>query len=139
MKFRRFSFPFSRGAATPPICLYAAATMISMQMIVLKVDGKEIILTEDQAFAYNEPGLRAILTTLYEAEKGAVKASAARVSDALGESPSTVRDRLRRLALHGLVVRKSDKTYALTDPGRQLADALLEQEKIPKARVKKDE
>jgi len=102
-------------------------------MIVLKVDGKEITLTKDQAFAYNEPGLRGVLITLYEAEKGAVKASAARVSDALGESPSTVRDRLRRLGLHGLVVKKPDKTYELTDAGRELADALLEQEKASKS------
>ena len=105
-----------------------------MQMIVLKVDGKEIALTEDQAFAYNEPGLRGVLVTLYEAEKGAVKASSTRVSDALGEPPSTVRDRLRRLALHGLVVRKPDKTYELTDAGRRLADAILKEEKTLKAK-----
>jgi len=38
-----------------------------------------------------------------------------------------------------MLVRKPDKTYTLTDAGRELADGILEEEKIPKARVSKDE
>jgi len=100
-------------------------------MIVLKVDGKEITLTEDQALAYSDPDLRHLIATIRQAETGKSpeKVTTAFLADKTADSPSTVRDRLRRLALHGLVVRKEDKSYKLTDAGRQLADAILEEEK----------
>jgi len=114
-------------------------------MIVLKVDGKEIALTEDQAFAYSDPDLRDLIATIRLAEQGKLvtagkppeKVTVTFLSKETGDSPSTVRDRLRRLTDHKMVVRKEDKTYTLTDAGRQLADGILEEEKIPK--VKKDE
>jgi len=120
-------------------------------MMVLKVDGKEITLTKDQALAYNEPGLRDVLVAIRLAERGKAvtfsgglprvtagkspetKVTVAFISEETGGSPSTVRDRLRRLGLHGLAVRKADKTYELTDAGRELADAVLEQEKASKS------
>jgi len=116
-------------------------------MKVLKVDGKEITLTEDQDRAYSNPGLRDLILTIRRAETGKLvtagkpseKVTTAFLADETGEAPSTVRDRLRRLGLFGLVVRKPDKSYELTDAGRELADAILEEEKIPKARVKKNE
>jgi len=111
-------------------------------MIVLKVDGKEITLTEDQAFAYNDPDLRDLIATIRLAEQGKLvtagkppeKVNTAFLSKETGEAPSTVRDRLRRLTDHKMVVRKPDKTYELTDAGRELADGILEEEKILKAK-----
>ena len=130
MKFRRL---------VPPRCGSIADTLKSddddtdEKMIVLKVDGKEIALTEDQAFAYSDPDLRDLIATIRLAETGKLpeKVTATFLSRGTADSPSTVRDRLRRLALHGLVVRKEDKSYKLTDAGRQLADAILEEEKTP--------
>ena len=118
-------------------------------MIILKVDGKEIALTEDQAFAYSDPGLRDLIETVRLAEQGKLvtagkppeKVTAAFLADETGAASSTVRDRLHRLVKHKMLVRKPDKTYTLTDAGRELADAILEEEKrTPKAReAKKDE
>ena len=111
-------------------------------MIVLKADGKEIALTEDQAFAYSDADLRDLIATIRLAETGIPpeKVTTAFLSMVTADSPSTVRDRLRRLVKHKMLVRKEDKTYTLTDAGRQLADAILEEVKTAKAmEAKKDE
>ena len=118
-------------------------------MIVVKVDGKEITLSKDQALAYSDPGLRDLIATIRLAELGKLvtagkppeKVTAAFLADETEAASSTVRDRLHRLVKHKMLIRKEDKTYTLTDAGRELADALLEEEKrTPKAReAKKDE
>jgi len=118
-------------------------------MKVLKVDGKEITLTEDQDRVYSNPGLRDLIETVRLAELGKLvtaskppeKVTAAFLADETEAASSTVRDRLRRLVKHKMLLRKPDKTYELTDAGRELADAMLEEEKTtPKAReAKKDE